>query len=248
MKLNMKTKRPAIAMIELIFAIVVMGIVLMSAPMLISTGAKSGYVAIQQEGIHEAASHLNMIMGYHWDENDADELYIDPILEVSGSGNAALAEQVIDGDPTSRRSGTPEVSYRTFIRSDGQRLSASATPLGSDGGDRDDIDDFSGNTDLIEIQSATADNVEKTTININATVAYIPDSPGSGTYTDPGGDNKITFTPNFGANSGTSTNIKRITVTLTSTSGVSELDKQITLHAFSCNIGGYTLAERGFQP
>ncbi len=241
MILNTTLKRPAIAMIELIFAIVVMGIVLMSAPMLISTAAKSGYVAIQQEAIHEAASHLNMIMGYHWDENDANELYIDPILEVSASGDANLNE---DGN-TSRRSGTPEVSYRTFIRSDGQRLSASTT-LGSDSGDRDDVDDFSGNTDLINIETAVADNVEKTTININAVVAYIPDNPGGGSYTDPGGDNKITFNPNFGANSGSSTNIKRITVTLTSSSGVSELDKQITLHGFSCNIGGYTLAERGF--
>jgi len=240
--IHIKLKRPAIAMIELIFAIVVMGIVLMSAPTLISTASKSGYVAIQQEAIHEAATHLNMIMGYHWDENDANELYIDPILEVSASGDTNLNEE----GNTSRRSGTPEVSYRTFIRSDGQRFSASTTPLGPDGGDRDDIDDFSGNTDLTEIEVASADNVETTTININAAVAYIPDSPGSGSYTDPGGDNKITFTPNFSGNLGSSTNIKRITVTLTSSSGVSELDKQIILHAFSCNIGGYTLAERGF--
>ena len=242
MKLNLNTKRPAIAMIELIFAIVVMGIVLMSAPMLISTAAKSGFVAIQQEAIHEAASHLNMIMGYHWDENDADELYIDPILEVSATGDGGLEE---DGN-TSRRSGTPETSYRTFVRSDGQRFSASATPLGPDGGDRDDIDDFSGNTYLTEIEAAVADNVEKDTININAVVAYVPDSPGGGSYADPGADNKITFTPNFTSNLGNSTNIKRITVTLTSSSGVTELDKQIRLHAFSCNIGGYTLAERGF--
>ncbi|EIF50966.1 hypothetical protein [Sulfurovum sp. AR] len=244
--LNTTLKRPAIAMLELIFAIVVMGIVLMSAPMLISTSTKSGFVAIQQEAIHEAASHLNMIMGYHWDENDADERYVDPILQVT-SGNGDLDE---DGN-TGRRLGTPEESYRAFIRSDGTddlAASALATFGAADGTEteKDDIDDFSGNTDLTEIDTAVADNVEKTTININAVVAYIPDTPGSGSYADPGADNKITFTPNFTANSGTSTNIKRITVTLTSTSGVTELDKQIILHAFSCNIGGYTLAERGF--
>ncbi len=44
-------RRPAIAMIELIFAIVIIGIVLMSVPQLISTAAKSGYVTIQQEAI-----------------------------------------------------------------------------------------------------------------------------------------------------------------------------------------------------
>ncbi len=242
----MKCKRPAIAMLELIFAIVVMGIVLMSAPMLISTSTKSGFVAIQQEAIHEAASHLNMIMGYHWDENDADERYVDPILQVT-SGNGDLDEE----GTTGRRLGTPEESYRSFIRSDGTddlAASALATFGAADGTEteKDDIDDFSGNTDLTEIDTAVADNVEKTTININAVVAYIPDTPESGSYADPGADNKIIFKPNFTANSGTSTNIKRITVTLTSTSGVTELDKQIILHAFSCNIGGYTLAERGF--
>ena len=235
----MNTKRPAIAMIELIFAIVIMGIVLMSAPLLISTAAKSGFVATQQEAIHEAASHLNMIMGYHWDENDADERYIDPILEVSSTGNSYLEEE---GNST-RRSGTPEVSHRTFVRSDGQRLSASS--LGSDSGDRDDIDDFSGTTNLVEIEAATGDYIEKSTININAVVAYINDAPGGGNYADPGGDNKITFAPNFTDNT-SSTNIKRVSVTLTSSSGVSELDKTITLHAFSCNIGAYQLEERGF--
>ena len=65
--------RKAIAMIELIFAIVIMGIILMSAPMLISNASQSGYVAMQQEGINEAATQVNMIMGHYWDENNVDE-------------------------------------------------------------------------------------------------------------------------------------------------------------------------------
>ncbi len=84
---HIQIKRPAIAMIELIFAIVIMGIVLMSAPMLISVATKSGYVAILQEAIHEASSQVNMIAGYHWDENDADELFLDPILGVSAGSS-----------------------------------------------------------------------------------------------------------------------------------------------------------------
>ena len=79
---KLKLFRPAIAMIELIFAIVIMGIILMSAPMLISTAAKSGYVAIQQEAINEAASRVNMIMTFHWDANSADETVLDPILQM----------------------------------------------------------------------------------------------------------------------------------------------------------------------
>lgn len=234
-------------MIELIFAIVVMGIVLMSAPMLMQQAAKSGYIAIQQEAINEAASQVNMIMGYHWDENDANELYLDPILQVS-AGNSGLNENNSSGQPTSRRFGTPQESYRTFVRSDGQRLTASS--LGSDGGDRDDIDDFTGYSNLTLIGTGTAGNVETTTIDINTSVVYISDNVGGGTYQDAGADNGIIFVPDFTSAGATaninSTNIKRIRVTLTSSSGVDELEKNIILNSFSCNIGAYNLEEKVF--
>ncbi len=235
--------RPAIAMLELIFAIVIMGIILMSAPRLISTAAQSGYVAIQQEAINEAASQVNMIMGYHWDENDANESYIDPILKVSASGDDELEEAA----PTGRRLGTPVESYRTFIRSDGvDDLTASAdTSFGTADGnetEEDDIDDFAGDTDLIEIETAVADVIEKATININKSISYSTDSTDEANYNL----SDITYTP-FTSSGGATTNIKSITVTLTSTDDApDELDKEIILRAFSCNIGGYKLEERNF--
>ena len=226
-------------MIELIFAIVIMGIVLMSAPMLISTAAKSGYVAIQQEAINEAASQVNMIMGYHWDESNTNEDFIPPIL-ISG-GDSELNEVNISAEPTGRRSGTPEESYRTFLRADGQRLSASNI-VGHTL--KDNIDDFNGDTSLIEIEDAgSIDYVQDAaTININTTVRYIDDNS---TYSS----SSITFSPDFitpgSTSSASSTNIKRITVTLTNKTGApDELDKKIILHAFSCNIGGYKLEEK----
>jgi hypothetical protein len=229
--------RPAIAMIELIFAIVIMGIAMMSAPMLISSASKSTYVALQQEGINEAASRINMIMGYAWDENNTDDRYTPPILHVtSGNGDLNMTDII-----TARRIGTPLLSQRTFIRSDANNsnLNASST-LGSDGGDIDDIDDFIGDISLTEIEAASVDYVEQTTININTAIAYISDSPDGGTYTA----QTITFVP-FTASGGT-TNIKSITVTLTSTTSLDELEKTIILRAFSCNIGGYELKERLF--
>ena len=142
-------------MIELIIAIVVIGIVLMSAPMLLQQAAKSGYVAIQQEAINEAASQVNMVLGYHWDENSADERFIDPILTAAGGDT-----NLIEYNNTGRRAGTPKESKRAFVRDDGLRLPASA--LGSDGGDRDDIDDLAGNAQLTLIEDAASDYVEKT--------------------------------------------------------------------------------------
>ncbi len=239
--MHRKTLRPAIAMIELIFALVIMGIVMMSAPMLVSTASKSGYVAIQQEGINEAASRVNMIMGYAWDENDANSSYIPPILHTT-SLTAGLREvNVIVGGvpiPTGRRIGIPMQSQRTYFISDSNTTELNASALGVDGAN--DIDDFSGDINLTSVDTASIDYVEKTTINTNTAVAYTADSV-------VGGYNQATITYVPFAASGTSTsNIKSITVTLTSTSGVNELKKSIVLKAFSCNIGGYQFEERVF--
>ena len=234
MILNTRIMRPAIAMIELIFAIVIMGIILMSAPMLISTAAQSGYVAIQQEAINEAASQVNLIMGYHWDENDVNDIQMNPILRVT-NGHADLAEDGSSG----RRQGTPEESYRSFIRSDGEDDLNASSSLGIDGTEtiEDDVDDFDGNTSLVLIQSSTTDYIEdETTININTDINYISDSVGGG-YNQ----SSIIFNP-FTASTGT-TNIKSITIKLTS-SGPEELAKEIELLGFSCNIGEYKLEEK----
>jgi len=234
-EMYLRSLRPAIAMIELIFSIVIMGIVMMSAPLLISTATQSTYVALQQEGINEAASRVNMIMGYAWDENNTDDRYLSPILHVtSGSTDLDMA-----GTISARRAGTPMQSQRTFILSDANNSNFNASTLGSDGGDMDDIDDFIGNISLTEIETAAVDYVEKTTVNINTAVTYVSDSV-TGGYSQ----SIITYTP-FTAGSAT-TNVKSITVTLTSTTGTDELEKTIILRAFSSNIGGYELKERVF--
>ena len=243
----MKNMRKAIAMIELIFAIVIMGIILMSAPMLISTASKSGYVAMQQEAINEAAAQVNMILGHYWDENNVNETEDSIILQTEG--DAGLNEANITGSLTGRRAGTPTTSLRTFLTSDGVRLNASA--LGDDANEtleehKDDMDDFDDSTGLTEIQvSPDANYIETTTINIDRNVTYMGDAPGGGTYLDPTADNKLTFSDPFSAGlpSGT-TNIKQISVTLTSTSTADELEKKIVLRAFTCNIGSYRLEER----
>lgn len=240
--MNKNPLRPAIAMIELIFAIVIMGIILMSAPMLISTAAKSGYVAIQQEAINEASSRVNMIMGYHWDENSADETMLDPILQTASPVGDLAESTYIDGNGTGRRIGTPLESYRSFLRPDGSRLTATAAgALGSDGIDND-MDDFIGIIGLNLAGTGTGTNYVETNVNIETEVFYIADTANY----NPAG-NTINFDANFAQESATTTNIKRITTTLTSdAASPDELDKTIILHAFSCNIGGYKLEERDF--
>jgi len=231
--------RPAVAMIELIFALVIMGLVLMSAPRLINVAAQSGYITIQQEAINEAASQANMVMGYYWDEAVTDDIYAPSVLKVT-AGNDDLNENGTGG----YRKGTPSLSKRSFVRSDGSRLSAS-TSLGPEGGDRDDLDDFKGDTNLTLISVSSADYIEGSTIKIHTDIAYISDTPSGGNFT-PNGIHIIWYSPNFSSTAAGTTNVKRITVTLTSTSGIEELAKNIKLNAFSCNIGSTIFEEKTF--
>ena len=245
--MNKKTLRSAITMIELIFAIVIIGIVLMSAPQLIQVAAKSGYVAIQQEGISEASSHINIIMGLHWDENDTNEEYLDPVLHTDSN---TIDLKMSDNNRT--RIGTPIESYRSCVRADGNgSLNASAIGFDSPESskwDEDDIDDFNNETYNLKVvqSSPSVDYIEKEgNIIITTSISYSRDGTGmSGT----GGYNApdIVYIPFHPATKPT-TNIKSIEVNLTSISGVSELQKEIILYAFSCNIGGYQLEEKDFN-
>jgi len=226
------TSRPAIAMVELIFSIAIMGIVLLSAPMLISMASKSTSVALQQEGINEAATRINMIMTYDWDENNINvPCGGDPSILHTQAGDTALAE--VNG--TQRRVGVPLNSNSHTFNCNGQEYNATA--IGREGDDIDDLDDFnsvglvevllgSGGEDYIENPDTTGD-----TVQIATGITYLSDTADY--------DKEFSYNFDYTNDSNNSTNIKGIKVTLTSSSGEKELEKTIIMHAFSCNIGSY---------
>ncbi|MCF6207545.1 MAG: type II secretion system protein [Sulfurovum sp.] len=225
----MSNTRPAIAMIELIFALVIMGIVLMSAPMLISTASQSTSVALQQEGINEAASRVSMIMTYPWDEADTNDSCIPPVLHVTNGD-----DELDMNASSSRRTGVPlQTNSRTFVC--GGRNDFNASVIGSEGGDLDDIDDFTNTSLVVDLSgSGGTDYIEQGTVSIATTISYQSDNADYNSST-------VSYTPMAGA---VTTNIKGIDVNLTSTSSVTELSKTIVLHAFSCNIGGREFAHK----
>ena len=228
-------KRPAIAMIELIFSIVIMGLVLLSAPMLISTASKTTSVALQQEGINEAASRINMILTYEWDENNVNSPCTNfPSILLVSNGDGELAPTAITNERAGRPAGT--FSHTFDCAGPGTRLNATAT--GSElTGVIDDLDDFN-NVSLADVPLGAGgeDYIEQTTVNIATTVRYITDTAN---YNN--NPLQYNFDPSAADIPGT-TNIKEVSVTLTSSNDdVEELKKQITMHAFSCNIGSYRL-------
>ncbi|MDH4944563.1 type II secretion system protein [Sulfurimonas sp. C5] len=62
-------KKPAFTMIELIFAIVVMSIAIVSLPVMTQTADKNTEASIVQEAIFASETILNESMAYYWDEN-----------------------------------------------------------------------------------------------------------------------------------------------------------------------------------
>lgn len=215
------TKRKAVAMIELIFAIVVMGIAMLSIPIITIQSAKSGESTIMQESVAAAAAQMQMILSRHWDEVDADPSLGSrrPILQTDSANFNNKAGLNINGR-------TDQVN--------GIEYNASKAVNFLDGGDND-IDDYNGIvTPLILVESTTTSQGDYIDINMNmaSQVNYINDnialSPTTTFNYDPAS-----------ASMGITTNIKRVSVTLTSIEPAFA-NKNITLSAFSCNIGAVT--------
>jgi len=205
--------RPAIAMIELIFAIVVIGITLLSVPLMVNQANQSTYVTLQQEAIAAAASDMSLILSREWDEANTDTSEAATILTGTGS-NFTQADR-------------SNIQSRTYITSTGALLSASS--IGADSGDLDDIDDVNGITTILKDEGG--DDLIDMTMTISTTVGYLNDS---------------SLTANYPFSSSGMSNIKGITITLTSGGATPELQKEIKLNAFACNIGSYKLDRKVF--
>lgn len=224
--------RKAIAMIELIFAIVVIGIALLSVPNLIYTATESGYTSMQQEAIAAASSDISLILTKRWDEKNTDPRLPAIILQTD-STTAGLTQAT-----------RTNLHSRSFFSATGGTMTASAsstfqstTNVDGDLVD-DDIDDVLANTGG-HVEDGTQDLID--TIAVSTSVDYLSDSPtGSWTSATTGYDDP------FATTSTPSTNVKGIVMTLTSGGTTPELQKTIKLQAFSCNIGSYQLERKEF--
>lgn len=241
MRLLHTTQRKAIAMIELIFAIVVMGIVMLSAPLMLSTATQSSNVAFQQESIAIVASHANTLMTYAWDEKNTNSYKIEygdlkeKVLAVSASGDTELTPSLGN---VSRQHDTNSSSAQTTFGIPDANVTL---PILSAELNEDDIDDFHGQNTSLTIANDTTtsavsyeDNYMDIQINLVTDISYWDDTA---IYIDCGSTAGCDFSRVYDGTEdvGSSTNIKRITVTLTS-SNVD--DKTIILRSFMANIGG----------
>ena len=216
-------------MIELIIAIVVMGIVLLSVPNLMSIATKSGFVSLQQEAIATASSQISLLLTKQWDENN--------VVNGTTIDKTVILKVTHGSDALDTRAGARDRSFN--FGSGGQ---AFATPIGSESNDFDDIDDYTGTS--LTLRNFSDTNVtEGDIIDVNITIATVVDYIDDNTSGASNYNNSDTIQYNFNTASATpTTNIKSVSVTLTTDNPAVELSKVIKLNAFTANIGSYETA------
>jgi type II secretory pathway pseudopilin PulG len=244
---KMKKFKKGIAMIELIFAIVIIGIVLLSTPILIQQSVNSGYVALQQEAIAAISTQTTILLSKHWDEGDANNT----------SGVAPIIK-LVNEKPNSpfKLGGIIDINLSSRTSSIGS-ISLTALPIGTDWNETtpdayDDVDDYNNQTlDLTifngELSTTDIGEYIDQNITISTTVTFADDRP---PILNDFNNSIINIGNNIFLNQNIypyQSNIKFIKTHLTTTNtDIPELNKSIILNAFSCNLGTYSLGGRQY--
>jgi len=222
--------RNAFGLIELLFAIIVMSVAMLAIPPILEQTTSNINEILKQEAIFQAYRTIYTIETYKWDEKTT--------LEGSTSTGVINIPHILDttnGDTELNRTNPASVvrqgnfnvfTRRTFFPSP----TYASTTLGLDAGEtqKDDIDDFNGNIDIIN--KSTGNFVIDMRIRQN--IYYISDNTN---YSANNINININATP-----ATASTNIKMIDINVTDASGGAIL----VMRGFTCNIGAAPLLKK----
>ena len=219
--------RKAASMLELVIAIVVMGIAVMTLPILLLKTQNNNEYTLQQEIILAARTKMGDTLTYRWDEHS---LINDKIFVLMTDGDSDLN---ISYPGSIRRIGHVLASKRRKFSND-LNSSTPVANLGPDGGDLDDIDDFDGKTDTLEIGSqVTSLDYHYTDFNLTTAVVYISDDAN---YSN----QNLNFTFDTNASASTSS-IKMLTLKVKGPNNI-----PFTIRSYSCNIGENELLRKAY--
>jgi len=162
-----QAKRNAFSLIELIFAIVVMGITVVSLPVVMNSNDKGISATVIQEAIFGASAELNMILSYRWDENSLDEVVnpngLSQVIETGDcENNATLINFRL------RPGHIAQPLHRRCLDSNTTTVSV----LGQDANDLDDIDDANTTAKSMFINDATTTTGYKTDYQSDLSITY----------------------------------------------------------------------------
>ncbi len=230
-------KRAAFSLIELVLAIVVIAISVMTIPLMLQQSAKNDRFTALQESIFAARTKLGNILTFKWDQNSIEEGEIIRVLDVN-AGDSEL-DRLLTTQDGNRRIGHLLVDKRRRFKDKNttlaERYPTSAVDNDPDG-NPDDIDDFQDEQAVIGFvgtgSSTTGgfDYLDKE-LNITTKLYYLPDTADYNAtdinFTFDVANKRSLTNPN-------ATNIKMIELTVTSTLN----DRHpFVFRSFSANIG-----------
>lgn len=212
--------RKASSMIELVIAIVIMGIAVMTLPLMLERTQSNNAFVMQQEAILAAKTNLGDIVTYPWDGNSLQGNVV-AVLDTAGKSDYNRSNGTI------RRVGhVTQDKRRKFFDNP-------TPPIGAAGAMS--ISSFNGlDQQIVPSVGTTGEATDldyRFTIDLNTTVRYIDDTHA---------DNNFTFSAPT-ADIGHTSNIKMIEV---KASG--DEMSTFTLRAYSSNIGESQLLRRDY--
>lgn len=219
------TLRKASSMIELVIAIVIMGIAVMTLPLMLERVQENNAFAMQQEAILAAKTQLGDIITYPWDDKSLNSS--NNIVAVLDTQGAANYKREVN---TTRRIGhVKQDKRRKFFANE---TNASSIPAATN--NIVDIGDF--DTDVAELNKLNSTDADfagsldyRFDFNMTTSVRYVDDT---------GSPNNFIFSD---TNISTTSNIKMITVTLQG-----DNISTFRLRAYSSNIGESALLRRNY--
>ncbi len=229
-------KRSGFSLIELILAIVIIAISVMTIPLMLSQSVKSSSFALTGESILAARTKMGNILSYEWDTNSSDSNGSDTVIRVLDvrNGDSDLNRSASYDDDINRRIGhiiadkrrrmfEGNLTNRSFPSAD-----VSLSPKVS-------INNFH-NERVTLLSGGALDYVRDFNMTVN--IAYLEDNA---TYSNTTiNDFVFDMTNNLSITDiNRSTNIKMIEIFVQSKDG-----EDFRFRAFSCNIGQSTLLER----
>jgi len=133
--------KSAFSLLEVVFAIIIMGITMVTLPVMMSSNDKGIDTTLIQEAIFGASAELNQVLSYRWDENSINETVDPKALGLSGVVQTSYSDcDTNTSSPTYglRPGHITQPKHRKCLLN-----FPTTSTLGSDAGDLDDIDDVS---------------------------------------------------------------------------------------------------------
>jgi len=220
--------RRSIALIEIIFSIVIIGIAMVAIPAILYQAMKSNEFSINQEALLAGATKIGNILTYEWDENNTGSQALKYVLDVTNGDNELNRYPNVNS--THRVGHFIEQNRRKFDPS----LNYASNTLGSEEAQPDDIDDFNGKqSTLITNVQSDSDYVKEFTFTTK--IIYVEDDT---SYLQ----NNIKYSFPITSHTG-STNIKMVEVKIVD----KQNDEIITIfRSYATNIGSTKLLNRTF--